>query len=132
MTVIAPELQKQWAALAPILTIQNEQEYDQSIERLNALLDEIGTNSNHPLYTLLDTLGIVIQAYEDIHHSIPDCSGGEVLAYLMEEHAVSESDLPEIGSPEVVSRIINGTKQLELEQIRSLANRFQVSPSVFI
>ncbi len=50
---------------APILTIRNETEYDQAVIRLNDLLDEVGTNEAHPLYSLLDTLGIVIQAYEN-------------------------------------------------------------------
>ena len=60
MTAIAPGIQQQWSAIAPILTIRNEQEYDQSIARLNELLDEVGTSKAHLLYTLLDTLGLVI------------------------------------------------------------------------
>ena len=36
-------------AIAPLLTIRNEQEYEQAIERLNDLIDEIGTNEQHPL-----------------------------------------------------------------------------------
>ncbi len=129
---ITPELQKQWMEIAPILTIRNEQEYEQGVERINALIDEVGTNEQHPLYTLLDTLGILIQAYEEQHYPIPDCSGVDMLRYFMEEYSLSQSDLPEVGSQGVVSEILNGKRELNLRQIRALAKRFNVSPSVFI
>ena len=140
MTVIATDLQKQWSALAeplrrrlaPILTIRTEQEYDQGVARLNELIDEVGTDEAHPLYSLLDTLSIVLQAYEDTHYPIPDCEGADVLAYLLEEHGLSESDLPEIGPQHIVRDILDGQQELEIRQIRALANRFQVSPSAFV
>ncbi len=132
MTTIASDIQARWSAIAPFLTIRNEQEYDKSIERLNALLDEVGTDEAHPLYTFLDTLGIVIQAYEETHYAIPDSDGVEVLSYLMDEHALAESELPELGAKEAVVEILTRRKELELDQIRALASRFSVSPSVFI
>ena len=132
MNTITPQLQKQWIEIAPILTIRNEQEYDMGIERLNALIDEVGTNENHPLYTLLDTLGILIQAYEEQHYPISDCSSVDMLRYFMEEYSLSQSDLPEVGSQGIISEILNGKRDLNLRQIRALAKRFNVSPSVFI
>jgi HTH-type transcriptional regulator/antitoxin HigA len=53
--------------ISPFLTITNESEYDAAVERLNTLLDEIGTNEKHPLYTFLDTLGTLKQS-NDTHH----------------------------------------------------------------
>jgi len=38
----------------------------------------------------------------------------------------------EIGSQGVVSEILNGKRELNVRQIRELANRFHVSPAVFI
>lgn len=92
----------------------------------------MGINEEHPLYTLLDTLGVVIQAYEETHQPIPDCSGCEVLAYLIEEHGLSAADLSEIGSPSELTNILKGQQDLNLDQVRALAERFSVSPSVFI
>ncbi|MEM8502709.1 MAG: transcriptional regulator [Cyanobacteria bacterium P01_D01_bin.1] len=132
MIAIAPEIQKQWSVIAPILTIRSEQDYDQAVERLSSLIDEVGTNEGHPLYTLLDTLGILIEAYEETHHSIPDSDSVDILTYLMEEHTLCESDLSEIGTEETVIEVLTRKKKLELDQIRALANRFGVSPSVFI
>lgn len=132
MIAIAPEIQKQWSVIAPILTIRSEQDYDQAVERLSSLIDEVGTNEGHPLYTLLDTLGILMEAYEETHHSIPDSDSVDILTYLMEEHTLCESDLPEIGTEETVIEVLTKKKELDLDQIRALANRFSVSPSVFI
>ena len=103
-----------------------------AIERLNGLIDIIGTNAQHPLYELMDTLGTLIHAYEEKHQTIPKCSGVEVLNFLMEEHGLTQSDLPELGSQGVVSEIINGKRELNIRQIKTLSKRFHVSPVVFI
>lgn len=132
MTVIPQELQQHWTAISPLLSLRNEQEYDRAVERLNRLLDEVGTDEQHPLYTLLDTLGTLIHAYEEEHHPIPECSGIDVLRFLMDEHGLTQSDLPEIGSQGVVSEVLRGKRELNIRQIRALATRFQVSPAVFI
>lgn len=121
-----------WAAIQPILTIQDEADYERAVTTLNELLDEIGADERHPLYHLLDTLGTVIAAYEADHMTLPTTSGNDVLAYLMEEHNLRQSDLPEVGSQGVVSEILRGKRELNLRQIRALAARFGVSPAVFV
>lgn len=132
MSPLAPDIQHRWSAISPILTIRDEREYDLAIERLNDLLDEIGTDTQHPLYTLLDTLGTLLHAYEEQHYPIPDSSGVEVLRFLMDEHGLTQAELPEIGSQGVVSEILHGKRELNMRQIRALAMRFQVSPAAFI
>jgi len=132
MTMLARDIQDGWAAVAPILSIRDEAEYDQAVQRLNALLDEIGANESHPLYELLDTLGTLIQAYENEHHPMPECSGADMLRFLMEERGLRQSDLSEIGSQGVVSEILQGKRELNIRQVRALAKRFNVSPAVFV
>ena len=132
MNTITPEIKQQWVEIAPYLTISNDLEYDQAVTRLNSLIDEVGTNIDHPLYSFLDTLGILIEAYEEQHYPIPDCSGVDMLLHFMEEYCLSQSDLPEIGSQGVVSEIINGKRELNIRQIRALAKRFNVAPAVFL
>ena len=132
MTVIPQELQTYWAAISPLLSIHNEHEYDLAIERLNRLLDEVGADEQHPLYTLLDTLATLIHAYEEQHHPMPECSGVDVLRFLMDEHGLTQSDLSEVGSQGVISDILRGKRMLNVRQIRALAKRFQVSPAVFV
>lgn len=132
MTLVIRELQDHWLALSPLLSIQSEDDYDRAVAWLNALIDEIGLNEHHPLYELLDTLGTVLHAYEETHHSIPASSGSDVLRYLMEEHNLTQADLPEVGSQGVVSEILSGKRELNVRQIRALAQRFGVSPAVFV
>ena len=132
MTFMPHELQQYWMALSPLLSIRNEYEYDCAVERLNHLLDEVGTDEQHPLYTLLDTLGTLLHAYEEQHHPMPECSGVDVLRFLMDEHGLTQSDLSEVGSQGVISDILRGKRVLNVRQIRALAKRFQVSPAVFV
>ena len=73
------KIQTHWVVIQPILSIRNEEEYDAVIERLNELLDEVGTNETHPLYELLDTLGTVIRVYEEQHFPFPEVTGTEAL-----------------------------------------------------
>ena len=132
MTLVNKELQAHWANIAPLLSIRNKREYNAAIKRLNELLDEIGDNENHPLYSLLDTLGTLIHAYEEEHYPIPDATGTEVLRFLMDEHGLTQSDMQEVGSQGVISEILNGKRELNVRQIRSLAQRFGVSSAVFV
>src|SRR5499426_887923 len=132
MTVIPQELQMYWTAISPLLSIRNEHEYDLALELLNRLLDEVGADEQHPLYTLLDTLGTLIHAYEEQHHPMSACSGVDVLRFLMDAHGLTQSALSEVGSQGVISDILRGKRVLNIRQIRALAKRFQVSPAVFV
>jgi HTH-type transcriptional regulator/antitoxin HigA len=132
MTLQFADLQNYWAPIAPYLSLRNEQEYDAAVDRLNSLVDEIGTDENHPLYSLLDTLGTLVHTYEVQHHTIPSASGSGVLQFLMEEHGLSAGDLTEIGPPATVERVLAGQQELSTSQVRALAERFHVSPAAFI
>jgi HTH-type transcriptional regulator/antitoxin HigA len=132
MTAISKELHQHWAVISPLLSINTEHEYDLAVERLNGLLDEVGVDGDHPLYTLLETLGTIMRAYEEQHYPVPECRGGDVLRFLMEEHDLTQSELPEIGSQGVVSEVLRGKRELNVRQVRALAKRFRVSPAVFI
>ena len=132
MTLVNDQIQDHWVNIAPLLTIRNEREYNVAVRRMNELLDEIGTNEKHPLYSLLDTLGTLIHVYEEEHFPIPDSAGADVLRFLMDEHGLTQSDLPEVGSQGVVSEVLNGKRELNIRQIRALAEKFKVSPAAFV
>ncbi len=132
MTMSIVKLEQSWSTLEPLLTIRNETAYQRSIEQLNRLVDLVGTDEQHPLYSLLDTLGILIEAYETEHVDIPEASGVDVLQYLLEDHGLTPADLPELGNPDDVSAILSGKQGLNVQQIRNLSQRFRVSPAVFI
>jgi HTH-type transcriptional regulator/antitoxin HigA len=132
MTIVNDQIQTHWTNIAPLLTIRNERDYNAAVKRMNELLDEIGTNEKHPLYSLLDTLGTLVHAYEEEHFPIPNSTGADVLRFMMDEHGLTQSDLSEIGSQGVVSEILNGKRELNVRQIRALAKKFKVSAAAFV
>jgi len=136
MTAIAKkQIVQAWntlKSLVPVAPIRNEQQYDQAVKKLNELLDIVGDDETHPLYDLLDTLGILIQEYEDAHYPASPVTGIDVLRFLMEEHQLTPSNFPELGDEEVVSELLTGKRELNLENIRALSKRFGVSPATFI
>ena len=132
MMQLSAELRAHWAPIAPILSLRNEQEFAAAVGRLNALVDDVGTDETHPLYGLLDTLGTLVHAYEEQHEKVPDVAGSAALAYLMEEHGLTSGDLLEIGDRAAVENYLTGQQELSVKQVRVLAQRFHVSPEVFI
>jgi HTH-type transcriptional regulator/antitoxin HigA len=81
--------------MEPFLAIRTEREHDAAVKRLNALVDETGDNIRDLRYRLIETLSVLIEAYDREHHSLPDASGIEVLRFLMDEHGLTQKDLPE-------------------------------------
>ncbi len=116
---------------APLLAIRNGREYDAAVAQLNDLVDEVGYNRKDPRYRFIDTLSVLIEAYDEEHHEIPDASGVELLKFLMEQHALSQGDLPEVGSQGVVSEILRGKRELNARQIQALSRRFHLPAGAF-
>ena len=110
----------------------NKTKYQQYVNLLNQLIDGIGEDEQHPLASLLHYVGFQIEEYEKQHYAMPDATPQDVLLSLMQEHQLKQSDLPEIGSQGVVSEILRGKRRLNTRQIQALAQRFGISPSVFI
>ena len=99
---------------------------------LEALLDEIGTDEDHPAMGLVDIVGELIADYEVQYHRLPEVSGVEALKFLMTQHGLNETELPEIGSQGVVSEVLTGKRNLNVRQVRALSTRFGVSTATFI
>ena len=67
----ATELEKVTKAWPPVSRAvrvpHTEQEYNELVEFLDQLTDEVGENEDHPLASLMDVLGVLIEKYEDEH-----------------------------------------------------------------
>jgi len=116
---------------APLLAIRNGREYDAAVARLNDLVDEVGDNPRDPRYRFIETLSVLIEAYDEEHHKVPNASGVELLKFLMEQHGLSQGDLPEVGSQGVVSEILRGKRELNVRQIEALSRRFHLPAGAF-
>ncbi len=57
-----------WPELAGMLHVpHDEQGYDRLVSFLDSLIDEVGENEAHPLASLMEVLGVLIEKYEDEH-----------------------------------------------------------------
>lgn len=122
-----------WQFVAPVMRKpENEADYDALVGGLDELLTLIGENEDSPLMSLADILSDWIEAYDHEHRPMPVASGAEVLRYMMREHNLTQSDLPGVGAQSVVSEVLSGKRQLNIRQIRWLAERFGVSVETFI
>ena len=110
----------------------NEKDYNNLVNLLDSLIDEVGNNESHPLSSLMETIGSLIEAYESQNYHDIEGDPINALKTLMEEHGLKKSDLPEIGSQGVVSEIISDKRQLNVRQLKLLSERFKVSPVVFV
>ena len=133
MNIQLKEIAKVWSDIQPIFSVpHNEKDYKKLVNLLDSLIDEVGNNEKHPLYTLMETIGSLIETYESQYISEPEGKSMDTLNALMEEHGLKQSDLSEVGSQGVVSEILSGKRQLNVRQIKIFRKRFKVSQEVFI
>jgi len=126
-------ISKVWPSIKAVFSVpHSEKEYLALVKTLNSLVDEVGNDENHKLAPVMETIGNLIENYEEREYKIKEASPIDALKYLMQEHGLKQSDLKEIGSQGVVSEILAGKRSLNLEQIKKISNKFHVSPLVFI
>ncbi len=133
MNIQLKEIAKVWPDIQPIFSVpHNEKDYNKLVNLLDSLIDEVGNNENHPLTSLMETIGSLIETYESQYINEIEGNPIDALNALMDEHGLNQSNLSEIGSQGVVSEILSGKRQLNVRQIKILSKRFKVSPAVFI
>lgn len=126
-------LKDEWMQVKRVISVPHTQkEYNRMVSNLDALIDEIGNDQGHVLAPLMETLGALIEAYENKTIPVPKGDGISALKYLMAEHGLKQKDMKELGSQGVVSEVMNGKRHLNRRQIKQLSDRFNVSPAVFI
>jgi HTH-type transcriptional regulator/antitoxin HigA len=81
----------------------------------------------------MGSLKLLITDYETRTFKFRKPSAVDMLKELMERHGLKQTDFErEIGKQPHVSRILNGERELTLEQIKALGKRFNVSPEIFL
>ncbi|MDR0578262.1 MAG: transcriptional regulator [Candidatus Accumulibacter sp.] len=115
-----------------VAAIKDEAHYDRMCALLDNLMDAANGDESSSAMMLADIVGDLVHDYEAIHHPMPESSAAGALRFLMEEHGLRQSGLPEIGSQGVVSEILSGKREINPRQARTLARRFGVSAATFI
>ena len=62
------ETQQNWLNLTETLFVSHtEEQYNKLVKFLDKLIDEVGENESHPLASLMEIIGILIEQYENNH-----------------------------------------------------------------
>jgi HTH-type transcriptional regulator / antitoxin HigA len=57
---------KAWPPISRAVRVpRTEQDYRELVELLDRITDEVGEDENHPLASLMDVLGVLVEKYED-------------------------------------------------------------------
>ena len=57
-----------WPALEALVYVPHtEEEYQRLVAFLDALIDEVGEDEAHPLASLMEVVGVLIERYEEEH-----------------------------------------------------------------
>ena len=115
--------------LYPLKIIKNKLDYKLALKSLEAVFDQAsGSQAEYA-----ETLTVLIEHYESENFPIKDSSGVEILKFLMAQNGLKQKDLVGIvGAKSSVSEILNGKRPLNLQHLRTLANKFNVKPATFI
>jgi len=63
-------VERAWPDMAPWLFVpHSEEEYQRLVALLDSLIDRVGEDETHPLASLMEVLGTLIERYEDEHVS---------------------------------------------------------------
>lgn len=64
-----------WSSMAgKIYVPHSDEEYRQLVTLLDSLIDEVGEDESHPLASLMEIVGVLIEKYEDEH--VPELAVG--------------------------------------------------------
>jgi HTH-type transcriptional regulator/antitoxin HigA len=57
-----------WSSLAGSIYVpHSEEDYQQLVAMLDSMVDEVGEDESHPLASLMEIVGVLIEKYEDEH-----------------------------------------------------------------
>lgn len=117
----------------PPRIIRSEEEYERAIATLDRLSD-LGPKRTAAETDFLLALAVFVEKYEKEHEPIPRVTGLEMFHYLIETHAVKQSDVA-AGTglaDSTVSEILAAKRKLNVKHIEALARFFKVEPAVFL
>lgn len=113
-----------------IRPIKTEEDYQESLKRLEAIFDA-------PLNTAdgdeLEVLGVLIDNYEKTHFPIELPDPIEAIKFRMEQLDYNNNDLANIiGLKSRVSEILNKKRKLSINMIRKLHQALQIPTDVLV
>jgi len=110
--------------------IKNESDYQQALKRLELIFDAKKDSDDGDE---LETLGILIEKYEDEHFPIGFPDPIEAIKFRMDQMGYDQSDLANIiGLKSRASEILNRKRKLSLDMIRLLHDNLKIPTEILI
>jgi HTH-type transcriptional regulator/antitoxin HigA len=113
-------------------TLQNEDEYNAALQEVRPYFEnEPDEGSDAAAH--FDALVLLIEQYEAKHYPIPVASPVEVIKSVMAANNYSRADLVAvIGSKARAADLLNGKREINLDQIRKLSREWNIPASALI
>ena len=107
-----------------IKPIKNEQDYEETLQRIDRLMN---AQPDTPEMDELEVLTTLVEAYEARHYAIDAPDPIEAIKFRMEQEGLKQKDLVGIvGSKSRVSEILNRKRKLTIEMIRNLHQQLHI------
>jgi HTH-type transcriptional regulator/antitoxin HigA len=127
---------KKYARLANrivVKAIETEEEHDHMVAAVEHLMDKGEHRLSPEESALLETMAILVQAYNDRRNPLRQVAPNEMLAYLMETSGRTTKDLLAVfGTRGRASEALSGKRSISKEQAKKLASLFKVTVDLFI
>ncbi len=106
-----------------IKPIKTERDYKFAMKRIDELI-VLDPKEGTGHFDELDIVSTLVEAYENIHHSIEAPDPVEAIKYIMEEKGLSQKDLVKYfgGNKSLVSAVLNRKRELSKRIIKALHN----------
>lgn len=115
-----------------VTSVHSRDDYVRATATMEALLDEVGDDEDHPLAEVLDYLAEQVKAYEHEHYPIQKAEPHETLRFLMEQHGLRQEDLNDCAPQSRISEILAGKRAISKNIAKRFARRFHVHADLFL
>jgi|SRR3569623_208191 len=113
--------------------IETEAENDAALAIVESLMRKGDDARSHEEEALLELLLSLVEQFEKSAYDLPEGTPLGALQYLMEANGLKPAELaPIFGGRGRVSDVLSGRRSMSKAQAKRLAQRFNVSPAVFI
>ena len=122
------------AALSLLAPITTDEAHAAALEAIDSIMERMGQEENHPLRPLFELLVERVEAYEAEHVELPDSPPHERLAYLLDTHGLTQTELAEATNiPQSnISAVLRGTRQISKGMAKKFSEHFGLPLDAFL
>lgn len=113
-------------------TLRDEAEYEQALAAIRPYFEDEPA-ADTPGAANFDALALLIEDYETRHFPIPRADPVSIIKSVMAANNYTRADLIEvIGSKARASDLLNGRREINLDQIRKLSRAWRIPPASLV